>query len=138
MRFLFLGFGILFTLTGFVFAFIPALPTTIFLILATGCFAKSSPKLEAWLLNHRRFGSALTAWRAEGSISMKHKIIAISMLWASIGGTVIFLALHLAINLLLLLSAAGVTAYLVTRPTLPPGGVCPLRPAPPPDREFGI
>lgn len=53
---------------GFVGAFVPLLPTTIFMILGAGCFARSSPRLEAWLLDHPRFGPTLRSWRAEGAI----------------------------------------------------------------------
>ncbi|QDK35183.1 YbaN family protein [Sphingomonas sp. IC081] len=53
---------------GVVGIFVPLLPTTDFMILALPCFARSSPKLEAWLLDHPRFGPGLRAWRAERAI----------------------------------------------------------------------
>ena len=53
------------------------MPGTIFLILAAGCFTRSSPKLEAWLLNHPRLGPSVVAWREHGAIPRKIKIIAI-------------------------------------------------------------
>lgn len=58
---------------GFVGAVVPLMPTTIFLILAAGCFARSSRRLEAWLLDHRRFGPAIRAWREEGAIPRSAK-----------------------------------------------------------------
>lgn len=58
---------------GFIGAFLPVMPTTIFLILAAGCFARSSPSLEAWLLYHPRFGTPLRQWREQGAISRKGK-----------------------------------------------------------------
>src|SRR3546814_1342141 len=58
---------------GAVGAFVPLLPTTIFIILALGCFARSSPRLEHWLLNHERFGPALRAWRDQRAISRSAK-----------------------------------------------------------------
>ena len=48
---------------GIIGALLPLMPTTIFLILAAGCFARSSPRLEAWLLDHPRVGPTLRAWR---------------------------------------------------------------------------
>ncbi len=61
---------------GFIGAFLPVMPTTIFLILAAGCFARSSPSLEAWLLHHPRFGTPLRQWREQGAISRKGKAYA--------------------------------------------------------------
>lgn len=59
---------------GAIGALVPLMPTTIFLILAAGCFARSSPGLEAKLLNHPQFGAALRAWRADCAIPLKGKI----------------------------------------------------------------
>lgn len=68
--------GWLLVALGFVGAFIPLMPTTIFLILAAGCFAHASPRLETWLLDHPRYGSTLRAWRAEGAIGTRAKLSA--------------------------------------------------------------
>ncbi len=75
-RIFWLVLGLLLLGIGFVGAFLPLLPTVDFLILALACFARSSPWLEAWLLNHPRFGPGLRAWREEGAISRKARIAA--------------------------------------------------------------
>jgi len=90
MRYLYLLLGITFVVLGFVGAFLPVLPTTPFLILAAACFARSSPRLESWLLSHPRFGPALMAWRENRAIPLKAKLLAlggmsISFLWLWIG-----------------------------------------------------
>jgi uncharacterized membrane protein YbaN (DUF454 family) len=78
LRFAYLLAGFAFLALGIIGAFLPLLPTTIFIILAAGCFARSSERLENWLLNHRRFGPTIRAWRAEGAISRRGKMLASS------------------------------------------------------------
>lgn len=85
--YLLLGFGLL--ALGFLGAFLPVLPTTIFLILAAGCFARSSPRIEAWLLDHRRFGPTLRDWRENRAIRPGAKLAALAGMAA---GYVLFLA----------------------------------------------
>ena len=40
----------------------PGIPFSIFLVIAAWAFAKSSPRMEAWLYNHPWFGKFLTNW----------------------------------------------------------------------------
>jgi uncharacterized membrane protein YbaN (DUF454 family) len=67
-----------FVALGFIGALLPLMPTTIFLILAAGCFARSSPRFENWLLDHPRFGPTLRAWRTDGAIGPRAKLMASS------------------------------------------------------------
>lgn len=68
--------GLLLVGVGFIGIFVPLLPTTDFMLLALPCFARSSPRLEAWLLNHPRFGPGLRAWRQNGAVPRYAKIAA--------------------------------------------------------------
>ncbi|WP_378950559.1 YbaN family protein [Mesorhizobium sp. ANAO-SY3R2] len=68
--------GMVMLVLGIIGAFLPLMPTTIFLIAAAWCFSRSSPRVEAWLLNHRRFGPTLRDWREEGAIPRKAKLAA--------------------------------------------------------------
>src|SRR5690606_12798071 len=71
-----LALGLMLVGLGFIGAFVPLMPTTIFLILAAACFTRSSPRLEAWLLNHLPFGPTRRAWRAGGAVPRRAKIAA--------------------------------------------------------------
>ena len=64
----FVGLGIL----GYI---LPVMPGTIFLILAAGCFARSSRRLEAWIENHPKYGPTVVAWRRHGAIPRKAKMM---------------------------------------------------------------
>lgn len=85
LRPLFAVAGVLLTAIGIAGYFTPGLPGTIFLILAAGCFARSSPRLENWLLNHPRLGPSVVAWRENGAIPRKVKFIAIGSMIISFG-----------------------------------------------------
>jgi uncharacterized protein len=78
LRALYLGLGLFFVGLGFVGAFLPVLPTTPFLILAAACFARSSERLETWIMSHSRFGPALHAWRVRGAIPWRGKLLSLA------------------------------------------------------------
>jgi len=40
----------------------PGIPFSIFLVFSAYCFAKSSPRMHAWIYNHKHFGPFLTGW----------------------------------------------------------------------------
>lgn len=83
MRVFYLCLGWLMVATGIVGAFLPVLPTTPFLLIALWCFSKSSPKLEAWLLSHPKFGEPLRNWRENGAIPRRAKIAAVALMTMS-------------------------------------------------------
>ncbi|CAH1693975.1 conserved membrane hypothetical protein [Hyphomicrobiales bacterium] len=78
IRGVYLALGLFFVALGFVGAFLPVLPTTPFLILAASCFARSSRRLERWLMRHPWFGPMLQEWRLRGAIPRKAKIMALA------------------------------------------------------------
>ncbi|WP_371515092.1 YbaN family protein [Stappia sp. TSB10P1A] len=102
---------------GVIGAFLPLLPSTIFFIGATACFARSSPSLEAWLLEHPRFGPGIRAWRDEKAIRPRAKIAALS---GMAFGYAVFLisaspSLRLAVVVSVVLMACA--TYVASRPS---------------------
>lgn len=59
---------------------LPGLPTTPFVLLAAGCFAKASPRLHAWLLMHRWMGPMVRDWEAHRTLPLKVKYLATGMM----------------------------------------------------------
>lgn len=115
-RAIWLALGFLFVALGFIGALLPLMPTTIFLILAAGCFARSSPRFEAWLLDHPRFGPTLRAWREDGAIGPRAKMMACSGI--ALGYALFWWAARpaLIIDLLVALVMAGCAAFILSRP----------------------
>jgi uncharacterized membrane protein YbaN (DUF454 family) len=84
-RLLFAMAGVLFVAVGTIGVILPLLPTTPFLLLAAYCFARSSPKLHDWLLNHRSFGPLISNWDQYGSIDRRSKCIAMIVILMTLG-----------------------------------------------------
>jgi len=94
---------------------VPLLPTTPLLLLAAFCFARSSPRLEMWLVEHPRLGPPIRDWRAEGAISRRGKVMALVAIALTFG---VSLALGLAPWVLLVqaLTLGAVVVFITTRP----------------------
>ena len=97
--------------------FLPLLPTTPFLLLAAGLFARSSPRFEQWLLAHPVFGVSLRRWRENGAISVRAKAMSAALMAASFA---LFLTFG-APRPLVALVVAGIMAlpltFILTRPS---------------------
>jgi uncharacterized protein len=113
-RRLYLAAGLLSFGLGSIGIFLPLLPTVPLYILATFCFARSSPQLEAKLMNHPRYGPHLMAWREKGVVSRKGKLSATAAFSASI--IVGFLFISLPWSLIPPLTAAICLTWLWQRP----------------------
>ena len=115
-----LALGLICVALGFIGAVVPLMPTTVFLILAAGCFARSSPRLEAWLLDHPRFGPTLRAWRRDRAIPRAAKVMA--CLGMTTGLALFWWGAHPHWPLLLLVAMIlGLcAAYVVSRPSPSP------------------
>ncbi|WVV48627.1 YbaN family protein [Pseudomonas sp. NA13] len=59
---------------GLVAIVVPGLPTTEFILLAAWAATRSSPRLSAWLENHRLFGPMLHNWRNGKVIRRRAKV----------------------------------------------------------------
>jgi uncharacterized membrane protein YbaN (DUF454 family) len=68
LRWVLFACGAVLTVLGAVGAVLPVLPTTPFLLLASACFARSSPALHRRLLANRVFGSYLGQWQRERTV----------------------------------------------------------------------
>ena len=92
---------------GVVGAFLPVLPTTVFLIAAAWCYARGSTRLHQRLLANRTFGPVLRDWEIHRAMSRRTKAVAIGMIVLAFGLTIAF-AIHATwAKLAYVLMAAG-------------------------------
>ena len=91
--------------------FLPLLPTTPFLLLASACFARGSSRLHGWLLNHRVFGVYLRNFEAGNGIPLRAKIVASVMMWSSLVVAMMRFE-NLGLRIALVLIGCSVSLYL--------------------------
>ncbi|RTZ48250.1 DUF454 domain-containing protein [Candidimonas sp. SYP-B2681] len=99
--------------------FLPLLPTTPFVLLASACYMRGSDRLHGWLTTNKLFGSYIANIESGRGIPMRAKITAIIFLWISLS----FSAWLIHVPWLwafLLLTGIGVTVYLLMAKTLAP------------------
>jgi uncharacterized membrane protein YbaN (DUF454 family) len=84
-RFVYHMLGLFFTALGIVGILLPLIPTTFPLILASGFFIHSSPRLHRWLNGNRLTGPYIRAYTEKRGLSVKRKIGTIVLLWFGLG-----------------------------------------------------
>lgn len=100
---------------GVVGIVVPVLPTVPFVLLAAFAAARGSPRLHAWLRDHRLFGPMLRDWERERAVSRRAK-------WAATGtmlaGAVILVLVgtHPGLALAACVALAAVATWLWMRP----------------------
>jgi len=62
----------------------PGIPYSCFIVAAAYCFAKGSPKMHAWLYNHKLFGPFLTNWNTKRVFPNKMKYFMLAMMTSSL------------------------------------------------------
>lgn len=94
--------------------FLPLLPTTPFLLLASACFLRGSPRLHRWLHENPVFGRHLADFESGRGVSPRVKATALALLWTSLAFSAWAAPLAWVAWLLLALGVA-VSGYLLLR-----------------------
>ncbi|HLV28644.1 MAG TPA: YbaN family protein [Burkholderiaceae bacterium] len=106
-------------LLGILGIFLPILPTTPFLLLASACYLRGSERMHRWLMNQRHLGPYLRNFQAGRGIPLRAKIAALAVMWTSL--TISMWVVPLPwVRVLLLIPGIGVTIYLYRMRTLEP------------------
>lgn len=95
--------------------FLPLLPTTPFLLLASACYVRGSDRLHRWLMNNRVLGKYIRNIQQRRGIPLRAKIVTIALLWASIAYSVYSFDLFIVQSVLILIAICTSTLILRMR-----------------------
>ncbi len=114
MRYFLLIIGYLCVGLGVLGIFLPILPTTPFLLLASYLFYRSSPKAQQWLLTHKYLGAYISDFQIHKAIPLRVKIYSVSMLWITILLSAFVFIEFWWLRLVLILIAIAVTIHILS------------------------
>ena len=105
-RWLLATVGVLSSALGLLGVFVPGLPTTVFVIIASYCFTRSCPWLEDRLLRNRLFARSMRYVDGDLQLTPQHRL-AISLVIVFFAGTsCVLLTLSAAVSPLVVASVA--------------------------------
>jgi hypothetical protein len=97
---------------GSVGVILPGLPTTVFFVIAAGCFSRSSPRFEQWVLDRPGVGPLVRDYRS--GLGMPHRAkIAAALSIGFFAGLSAFVALDAWVIRLTIMALAGFGIYWV-------------------------
>ena len=117
-RILWLLLGLTATGCGIAGAVLPLVPTTPFLLLAAFAFAKSSPRLHAWLTTHPQFGPLIANWQQHRAIGRGAKRAALFFMVLALGLSWL-LAVPVWVLVVQAVVLACVATFILSRPDGP-------------------
>lgn len=115
--------GTLCVVLGVLGIFLPLLPTTVFLLMAAACYARSSERFYQKLITNRFLGGYIRNHREGRGMRVRDKIVTVAVLWIGIGATMIWTVEALWLHFLLLAIALGVTIHVVKLPSFQPARI---------------
>jgi hypothetical protein len=116
LRTMWFALGIIATGLGIAGYILPIMPGTTFIILALYCFARSNEKWYNKLLNNKYFGQTLRDFKAGKGMSLKSKLIALSVVLTSISISMFF-ASNIYVQIFLVVCGLAATMCILWQKT---------------------
>ena len=110
MRAFYIILGCIAVVLGTIGIFVPGLPTTPFVLLASWCFYRSSPRLQVWLLQSC-LGKYIREYRDKGALTLRKRISIILLMATMVAISTIFFIKTLPIRIVVWV--AGVIGCIV-------------------------
>ena len=117
MKALLIACGTLCVLLGILGIFLPLMPTTVFLLLAAACYARSSERFHRRLVEHPWLGPYI---RQRHGLTTRQKAVTLTILWLSLGATMFWTARAPWLRVLLIIVGVGVTLHVARLPAFRP------------------
>jgi uncharacterized membrane protein YbaN (DUF454 family) len=137
IRVVFATLGVISLVIGIVGLVIPLVPTTVFLLVAAACFARSSERLHRWLLGQPMFGPIIATWQRSRAFPpgiKRRALVAVAIAFAISIALVDSWVLRAG-----LLGLGLAVSILIARiPTVDPGAATPTGPTPVPKTEPSV
>ena len=111
LRIALLWAGTLFLAIGIVGIAVPVLPTTPFLLLTAGCYARGSRRFYNWFINNRLFGKFLLDYREGRGIPFWVKFGTVFLLWTGLAVSAILMS-DAWVSLVLFIIGIGVSVHI--------------------------
>ncbi len=117
-RAVWIGIGLVAVAIGGIGVIIPGLPSTIFFLFAAWCFARSSRRLELWVLDLPGVGPLVRDARDGLGMPRRTKWTAIAIMWAAIGlSTLVLRDRPIGLGIVAALGVLGTLCILYVVPT---------------------
>ena len=110
VRIIYIALGCLAVILGSIGVVVPGLPTTPFVLLASWCFYKSSPRLRNWLLQSF-LGKYIREYQAKGGLTTRKRVYIIVLMAAMVAISTIFFISSLPVRIIVW--SAGLIGCLV-------------------------
>lgn len=104
-------------------AILPGLPTTPWVLLASYCFARSSPRLQRWLRRTPVFGHLIHDWERHRGVRRPVKVLAVCLVVGVVGASIILGGLPIWVKAVIgSLALIGISTIVFVVPTARPHG----------------
>jgi uncharacterized protein len=117
MKGLLIACGTLCVALGVIGIFLPLMPTTVFLLLAAACYARSSERFHRRLVEHPWLGAYV---RQRRGMTVRQKAFTLALLWITLGATMMWTVEAWWLRVLLALIGIGVTVHVARLPAFRP------------------
>ena len=110
LRYLYILIGGIAVLLGIIGVVVPGLPTTPFVLLASWCFYKSSPRLQAWLLQSF-LGKYIRDYKEKGGLTTRKRVYIIALMATMVSMSIIFFIPNTTVDIIV--GVAGLIGCIV-------------------------